>query len=69
MERGITLVDFVNVDSMVQVHGNSSALLVHLCKLPHVRINRLRGCWPRKSQCQFEGGGWSSFEDLPRLLP
>jgi hypothetical protein len=26
MERGVALIDFVNVDSMVQVHGNASAL-------------------------------------------
>jgi len=35
MERGITLIDFVNVDSMVQVHGNSSIFLVFRHQPPH----------------------------------
>ena len=36
MERGITLIDFVNVDSMVQVHGNSSTFSMFLRQPPHV---------------------------------
>ena len=36
MERGIALIDFVNVDSMVQVHGSSSAFPAFLCQLPDV---------------------------------
>ena len=36
MERGLALIDFVNVDSMVQVHGNSSTFAVFLRQLPHI---------------------------------
>lgn len=36
MERGITLIDFVNIDSMVQVHGNSSASPCFPLSSPHV---------------------------------
>jgi len=34
MERGIALIDFVTVDSMVQVHGNST-FPVFPCQLSH----------------------------------
>jgi hypothetical protein len=33
--RGIALIDFVNVDSMVQVHGNTPAFPAFLSQLPH----------------------------------
>lgn len=32
MERGIALIDFVNIDSMVQVHGTTPALPLILCR-------------------------------------
>ena len=42
MERGIALIDFVNIDSMVQVHGNASALAAFPCYVTH-HVNRPRG--------------------------
>jgi hypothetical protein len=42
MERGIALIDFVNVDSMVQVHGNS-ALPAFRSQLPHAASTDYEG--------------------------
>ena len=35
MERGIALIDFMNIDSMVQIHGNSHSP-VFMCRPTHV---------------------------------
>lgn len=60
VERGIALIDFVNVDSVVQVWGDSSVFPVFLCKLPSRHINRLQGegsFRTRKKCCQRWNGG------------
>ena len=43
MERGITLIDFVNIDSMVQVHGNLFPCLVLLSRISHVVLTDYEG--------------------------
>jgi len=43
MERGIALIDFVNVDSMVQVHGNSSVSPRFSPKSPYAILTDYEG--------------------------
>lgn len=67
MERGITSIDFKNVDSMVQVHGSVPAFPMLLCHLTH-HVRRPRRCYLEWSHCQYQGSGCPSHTDLPGLL-
>ena len=57
MERGIALIDFVNVDSMVQVHGNSSIFATFLHQFPHTYQQTTRVL------------AWEAVTPIPRQQP